>query len=61
MAKYINDNKKKKSYLNSSSFIDRYLKRTHSDNLRKNDVKNINQIIIEENNKSNNGNNLNSL
>ena len=55
--------RRKKNYLNSSSFIDGYLKRTHPDNLRKNDVKNsllndINQIIIEENNNSS-GNNSN--
>ena len=49
--------RRKKNYLNSSSFLDGYLKRPHPDNLRKNDVKNsllndINQIIIEENNNS---------
>ena len=47
--------RRKKNYLNSSSFLDGYLKKTHPDNLRRNDVKNsllydINQIIIEENN-----------
>ena len=46
----------KKSYLNSSSFLDGYLKKTHPDNLRRNDIKNsllnINNIIIEENNNS---------
>ena len=47
--------RRRKSYLNSSSFLDSYLKKTHPDNLRRNDVRNsllndINQIIIEENN-----------
>ena len=47
--------RRKKNYLNTSSFLDSYLKKPHPDNLRKNDVKNsliydINQIIIEENN-----------
>ena len=55
--------RRKKNYLNSSSFIDGYLKRTHPDNLRKNDVKNsllndINQIIIEENNNNNSNNEI---
>ena len=47
--------RRKKNYLNSSSFLDGYLKNNHPDNLRKNDAKNsilndINRIIIEENN-----------
>ena len=47
--------RRKKNYLNSSSFLDSYLKKPHPDNLRRNDAKNsllndINQIIIEENN-----------
>ena len=47
--------RRKKNYLNCSSFLDGYLKKSHPDNLRKNDVKNsllydINKIIIEENN-----------
>ena len=45
----------KKNYLNSSSFLDGYLKKIHPDNLRRNDFKNsllndINHVIIEENN-----------
>ena len=47
--------RRKKNYLNCSSFLDSYLKKPHPDNLRRNDAKNsllndINQIIIEENN-----------
>ena len=47
--------RRKKNYLNCSSFLDGYLKKSHPDNLRRNDAKNsllndINQIIIEENN-----------
>ena len=60
--------RRKKNYLNSSSFMDGYLKKPHPDNLKRNDVKNniindINQIIIEENNNSiinNSGNTSNN-
>ena len=63
--------KRKKKYLNCSSFLDGYLKKPHPDNLRKNEVKisllnDINKTIIEENNNSinnnseNNNNNINN-
>ena len=56
--------RRRKSYLNSSSFLDSYLKKPHPDNLRRNDVRNsllndINQIIIEENNNNSIINNSN--
>ena len=37
-----------KNYLNSSSFIDGFLKITHPDNLRKNDVKNICKLLMKK-------------
>ena len=60
--------KRKKNYLNCSSFLDKYLKKPHQDNSKKNEAKNnilndINKTIIEENNNSiiNNSQNNNSI
>ena len=51
--------KKRKSYLNSSTFFESLLKKTHPDNIRKslmrkNIMSEINQVIIEEKEKENN-------
>ena len=45
--------KKRKSYLNNSTFFESLLKKTHPDNIRKSDMRKnimneINQVIIEE-------------
>ena len=50
--------KKRKSYLNNSTFFESLLKKTHPDNIRKSDMRKnimneINQVIIEEKEKDN--------
>ena len=54
--------KKRKSYLNNSTFFESLLKKSHPDNIRKSEIRkniisDINQVIIEEKNENNNNNN----
>ena len=53
--------KKRKSYLNNSTFFESLLKKSHPDNIRKSEIRkniisDINQVIIEEKNENNNNN-----